>query len=150
MCALGCVVCVCVCVCVCGVCHYAAFDIFLFSRTFLPLCPSIDVRLQSHHLNIWFFVSIFVCCVCVCVCSQTLQVRITDDEEYEKHENFFIVLEEPRMAEERNLRCVYSMCVCRTIRDYEITLLVFRVVLGIHLTFRVQSGFRYSWLCSQP
>uniref|UniRef100_A0A671PF40 Sodium/calcium exchanger 2-like n=1 Tax=Sinocyclocheilus anshuiensis TaxID=1608454 RepID=A0A671PF40_9TELE len=28
--------------------------------------------------------------------TQTLQVRITDDEEYEKHENFFIVLEEPR------------------------------------------------------
>uniref|UniRef100_A0AAX7U8J2 Calx-beta domain-containing protein n=1 Tax=Astatotilapia calliptera TaxID=8154 RepID=A0AAX7U8J2_ASTCA len=28
--------------------------------------------------------------------SQTLQVRIIDDEEYEKHENFFIVLEEPR------------------------------------------------------
>ncbi|MEQ2191772.1 hypothetical protein XENOCAPTIV_002410, partial [Xenoophorus captivus] len=27
---------------------------------------------------------------------QTLQVRIIDDEEYEKHENFFIVLEEPR------------------------------------------------------
>ncbi|XP_076027460.1 sodium/calcium exchanger 2-like isoform X3 [Genypterus blacodes] len=28
--------------------------------------------------------------------NQTLQVRIIDDEEYEKHENFFIVLEEPR------------------------------------------------------
>ncbi|MED6280668.1 Sodium/calcium exchanger 2, partial [Characodon lateralis] len=28
--------------------------------------------------------------------TQTLQVRIIDDEEYEKHENFFIVLEEPR------------------------------------------------------
>ncbi|KAF4104423.1 sodium/calcium exchanger 2b isoform X1 [Onychostoma macrolepis] len=28
--------------------------------------------------------------------TQTLLVRITDDEEYEKHENFFIVLEEPR------------------------------------------------------
>lgn len=28
--------------------------------------------------------------------SQTFQVRIIDDEEYEKHENFFIVLEEPR------------------------------------------------------
>ncbi|XP_069574373.1 sodium/calcium exchanger 2b [Brachyistius frenatus] len=28
--------------------------------------------------------------------TQTLQVRIVDDEEYEKHENFFIVLEEPR------------------------------------------------------
>ncbi|ROJ25382.1 Sodium/calcium exchanger 2 [Anabarilius grahami] len=28
--------------------------------------------------------------------TQTFQVRITDDEEYEKHENFFIVLEEPR------------------------------------------------------
>ncbi|XP_051966000.1 sodium/calcium exchanger 2-like isoform X7 [Xyrauchen texanus] len=28
--------------------------------------------------------------------TQTIQVRITDDEEYEKHENFFIVLEEPR------------------------------------------------------
>ncbi|XP_056296657.1 sodium/calcium exchanger 2-like isoform X3 [Pseudoliparis swirei] len=27
---------------------------------------------------------------------QTFQVRIIDDEEYEKHENFFIVLEEPR------------------------------------------------------
>uniref|UniRef100_A0A4W6FXI3 Solute carrier family 8 member 2b n=1 Tax=Lates calcarifer TaxID=8187 RepID=A0A4W6FXI3_LATCA len=27
--------------------------------------------------------------------TQTLQVRIIDDEEYEKHENFFIVLEEP-------------------------------------------------------
>lgn len=30
------------------------------------------------------------------VCSQTMRVRIIDDEEYEKHENFFIVLEEPR------------------------------------------------------
>ncbi|XP_061828282.1 sodium/calcium exchanger 2b isoform X3 [Nerophis lumbriciformis] len=28
--------------------------------------------------------------------TQTLLVRIIDDEEYEKHENFFIVLEEPR------------------------------------------------------
>uniref|UniRef100_A0A8D3BBF4 Calx-beta domain-containing protein n=1 Tax=Scophthalmus maximus TaxID=52904 RepID=A0A8D3BBF4_SCOMX len=28
--------------------------------------------------------------------TQTLHVRIIDDEEYEKHENFFIVLEEPR------------------------------------------------------
>ncbi|XP_066559918.1 sodium/calcium exchanger 2-like [Amia ocellicauda] len=28
--------------------------------------------------------------------SQKLKVRIVDDEEYEKHENFFIVLEEPR------------------------------------------------------
>ncbi|KAJ8347955.1 hypothetical protein SKAU_G00265440 [Synaphobranchus kaupii] len=28
--------------------------------------------------------------------SQTLQVRVIDDEEYEKHENFFIVLEEPQ------------------------------------------------------
>ncbi|XP_061684003.1 sodium/calcium exchanger 2b isoform X3 [Syngnathoides biaculeatus] len=28
--------------------------------------------------------------------TQALQVRIIDDEEYEKHENFFIVLEEPR------------------------------------------------------
>ncbi|KAG5268966.1 hypothetical protein AALO_G00196820 [Alosa alosa] len=28
--------------------------------------------------------------------TQTIQVRITDDEEYEKHENFFIVLDEPR------------------------------------------------------
>ncbi|XP_073673604.1 sodium/calcium exchanger 2b isoform X2 [Garra rufa] len=28
--------------------------------------------------------------------TQTLQVRIIDDEEYEKHENFYIVLEEPR------------------------------------------------------
>ncbi|XP_070762703.1 sodium/calcium exchanger 2b isoform X12 [Enoplosus armatus] len=28
--------------------------------------------------------------------TQTFQVRIIDDEEYEKHENFFIVLEEPR------------------------------------------------------
>ncbi|XP_041090432.1 sodium/calcium exchanger 2-like [Polyodon spathula] len=27
---------------------------------------------------------------------KTLQIRIVDDEEYEKHENFFIVLEEPR------------------------------------------------------
>lgn len=32
----------------------------------------------------------------LCVHSQTFQVRIIDDEEYEKHENFFIVLEEPR------------------------------------------------------
>uniref|UniRef100_A0A7N6BPI3 Calx-beta domain-containing protein n=1 Tax=Anabas testudineus TaxID=64144 RepID=A0A7N6BPI3_ANATE len=30
--------------------------------------------------------------------TQTLQVRIIDDEEYEKHENFFIVLEEPRCS----------------------------------------------------
>uniref|UniRef100_A0A671UZ29 Solute carrier family 8 member 2b n=1 Tax=Sparus aurata TaxID=8175 RepID=A0A671UZ29_SPAAU len=28
--------------------------------------------------------------------TQTFQVRIIDDEEYEKHENFYIVLEEPR------------------------------------------------------
>ncbi|XP_069389935.1 sodium/calcium exchanger 2b [Paralichthys olivaceus] len=28
--------------------------------------------------------------------TQTLQLRIIDDEEYEKHENFFIVLEDPR------------------------------------------------------
>ncbi|XP_030632408.1 sodium/calcium exchanger 2b isoform X1 [Chanos chanos] len=28
--------------------------------------------------------------------TQTIQVRIIDDEEYEKHESFFIVLEEPR------------------------------------------------------
>lgn len=34
--------------------------------------------------------------VSVGVCSQSFQVRIIDDEEYEKHENFFIVLEEPR------------------------------------------------------
>lgn len=51
----------------------------------------------------WFTsVYLSVCvCVCVCgglggVCSQSFQVRIIDDEEYEKHENFFIVLEEPR------------------------------------------------------
>ena len=40
-----------------------------------------------------YFVSVLVC---VFGCSQTFQVRIIDDEEYEKHENFFIVLEEPR------------------------------------------------------
>ncbi|KAI1894051.1 hypothetical protein AGOR_G00130010 [Albula goreensis] len=28
--------------------------------------------------------------------TQTLQVKIIDDEEYEKHENFYVVLEEPR------------------------------------------------------
>ncbi|KAF7699774.1 sodium/calcium exchanger 2b isoform X1 [Silurus meridionalis] len=28
--------------------------------------------------------------------TQTIQIRIIDDEEYEKHENFYIVLEEPR------------------------------------------------------
>uniref|UniRef100_A0A8C9R402 Solute carrier family 8 member 2b n=1 Tax=Scleropages formosus TaxID=113540 RepID=A0A8C9R402_SCLFO len=28
--------------------------------------------------------------------TQTLKIRIIDDEEYEKHENFFVVLEEPR------------------------------------------------------
>lgn len=41
-------------------------------------------------------VSVSVCVWGVCVCSQSFQVRIIDDEEYEKHENFFIVLEEPR------------------------------------------------------
>jgi len=39
-------------------------------------------------------------CVCVCVClntsSQTLQVRIINVEEYEKQENFFIRLEDPK------------------------------------------------------
>lgn len=49
----------------------------------------------------WFTsvcLSVFVCFlgIWVGVCSQSFQVRIIDDEEYEKHENFFIVLEEPR------------------------------------------------------
>jgi len=35
-------------------------------------------------------------------------VRIIDDEEYEKHENFFIVLEEPRWLK----RGISGMCVC--------------------------------------
>lgn len=34
--------------------------------------------------------------MCVFVFRQTIQIRIIDDEEYEKHENFYIVLEEPR------------------------------------------------------
>uniref|UniRef100_A0A3Q2UTB7 Solute carrier family 8 member 2b n=1 Tax=Haplochromis burtoni TaxID=8153 RepID=A0A3Q2UTB7_HAPBU len=47
--------------------------------------------------------------------SQTLQVRIIDDEEYEKHENFFIVLEEPQgtegqmTAEEEEARRIAEM-----------------------------------------
>ncbi|KAM6959089.1 sodium/calcium exchanger 2b isoform 1-T1 [Aplochiton taeniatus] len=40
--------------------------------------------------------------------TQTLQVRIIDDEEYEKHENFFIVLEEPRWLK----RGISGVCVC--------------------------------------
>uniref|UniRef100_A0A3B3TQ96 Solute carrier family 8 member 2b n=1 Tax=Poecilia latipinna TaxID=48699 RepID=A0A3B3TQ96_9TELE len=39
--------------------------------------------------------------------TQTLQVRIIDDEEYEKHENFFIVLEEPRCSLLRLFMCFY-------------------------------------------
>ncbi|XP_051965999.1 sodium/calcium exchanger 2-like isoform X6 [Xyrauchen texanus] len=39
--------------------------------------------------------------------TQTIQVRITDDEEYEKHENFFIVLEEPRWLK----RGISGVCV---------------------------------------
>uniref|UniRef100_A0A3P8V9K5 Solute carrier family 8 member 2b n=1 Tax=Cynoglossus semilaevis TaxID=244447 RepID=A0A3P8V9K5_CYNSE len=39
--------------------------------------------------------------------TQTLQVRIIDDEEYEKHENFFIVLEEPRWLK----RGISGMCL---------------------------------------
>lgn len=48
----------------------------------------------------------------MCVYSQTLQVRIIDDEEYEKHENFFIVLEEPRWLK-RGISgmCLFSACV---------------------------------------
>ncbi|XP_036379881.1 sodium/calcium exchanger 2a isoform X2 [Megalops cyprinoides] len=39
--------------------------------------------------------------------SQTLKVHIVDDEEYEKHENFFIVLEEPRWLK----RGISGQCV---------------------------------------
>ncbi|XP_053177022.1 sodium/calcium exchanger 2b isoform X10 [Scomber japonicus] len=38
--------------------------------------------------------------------TQTLQVRIIDDEEYEKHESFYIVLEEPRWLK-RGISGVY-------------------------------------------
>ncbi|XP_060929145.1 sodium/calcium exchanger 2b isoform X3 [Limanda limanda] len=38
--------------------------------------------------------------------TQTFQVRIIDDEEYEKHENFYIVLEEPRWLK----RGISGMC----------------------------------------
>uniref|UniRef100_A0A3B5B8Z9 Sodium/calcium exchanger 2-like n=1 Tax=Stegastes partitus TaxID=144197 RepID=A0A3B5B8Z9_9TELE len=49
--------------------------------------------------------------------TQTLQIRIIDDEEYEKHENFFVVLEEPRWlkrgisgtAEEEEARRIAEM-----------------------------------------
>uniref|UniRef100_A0A8C9ZAG6 Sodium/calcium exchanger 2-like n=1 Tax=Sander lucioperca TaxID=283035 RepID=A0A8C9ZAG6_SANLU len=42
--------------------------------------------------------------------TQTFQVRIIDDEEYEKHENFFIVLEEPRWLK-RGISgtCIYTV-----------------------------------------
>lgn len=35
-------------------------------------------------------------CVCLHIYSQILQVRIINVEEYEKQENFFIVLEDPK------------------------------------------------------
>ena len=59
------------------------------------------ILLSFSKFSLSIFLSVCVCvCVCVCVrvcgCSQTFQVRIIDDEEYEKHENFYIVLEEPR------------------------------------------------------
>lgn len=39
----------------------------------------------------------YVCMfVFVLICSQTLQVRIINVEEYEKQENFFIMLEDPK------------------------------------------------------
>lgn len=47
----------------------------------------------------------------MCVYSQTLQVRIIDDEEYEKHENFFIVLEEPRWLK-RGISGMFLFSVC--------------------------------------
>uniref|UniRef100_A0A8C7Y0I9 Solute carrier family 8 member 2b n=1 Tax=Oryzias sinensis TaxID=183150 RepID=A0A8C7Y0I9_9TELE len=43
--------------------------------------------------------------------TQTLQVRIIDDEEYEKHENFFIILEEPRWLKRGISEMYRSFCV---------------------------------------
>lgn len=61
----------------------------VFARAVKP-CIHLFVRLCRIHrtlnANLFYF----------CVHSQAFQVRIIDDEEYEKHENFFIVLEEPR------------------------------------------------------
>lgn len=43
-------------------------------------------------------------CVCACVFSQTLRVCIINVEEYEKQENFFIVLDDPKWLK-RGLSC---------------------------------------------
>lgn len=40
---------------------------------------------------------VFLCvCACLHISSQVLKVRIINVEEYEKQENFFIVLEDPK------------------------------------------------------
>jgi len=58
-----------------------------------------------------YFIHIYICvCVCVCVCSQILQVRIINVEEYEKQENFFIVLEDPKWLKRR----LSGECVVKT------------------------------------
>lgn len=46
--------------------------------------------------------------VCVCIHSKTLQVRIINMQEYEKRENFYIVLEEPKWLK----RGISGLCVC--------------------------------------
>lgn len=54
-----------------------------------------------------FCIEISACvfvCVCACVFSQTLRVCIINVEEYEKQENFFIVLDDPKWLK-RGLSC---------------------------------------------
>lgn len=55
------------------------------------------------------FLFVFVCvCVCLLISSQILKVRIINVEEYEKQENFFIVLEDPKWLK----RGISGKCVC--------------------------------------
>lgn len=59
--------------------------------------------------------------ICFCLCSQILKVRIINVEEYEKQENFFIVLEDPKWLK-RGLsgKCMCEwVCLCVRERERE-------------------------------
>lgn len=99
--------------------HYILMKCFCsfvsFMSTTATVCVGVHVTLLMHvcvcvfaHAHRWspayicleglcgIYVALIANLSYLCVHSQTFQVRIIDDEEYEKHENFFIVLEEPR------------------------------------------------------
>ncbi len=69
--------------------------------------------------------------VCVCVHRKTLQVRIINMQEYEKQENFYIVLEEPKWLK----RGISGLCVllCFLIIPESVTVLDFFSVREISM-----------------